>query len=430
MIIFAEGGPRHIISRERLQELLLLHIKSWQGRCKKVLLVPPDMTRSNSRAGEITQFLYASLKAGGSTVHVMPALGTHVPMNKHELVRMFGSELDRRDVLDHDWRNDITYLGSLPSSRIKELSGGKLDYDINIAVNRHLLEGQYDQIVSIGQIVPHEVIGMANYTKNILIGVGGGDTIHKSHFLGAVHGMERIMGRIDSPVRTVIDEGFQKFLGHLPISFILTVIGREQDDLVMRGIYGGNERSCYVQAAKLSQQVNLTLLEEPIAKAVVYLDPEEFKTTWLGNKAIYRLRMAMADKGELVILAPALHRFGEDMGIDQLIRKYGYRGTAHTLQAVRENEELQKSLSAAAHLIHGTADGRFKITYCPGEGVTRQEIESVGYAYESFDSAMTRYAHAALRDGWNTLSSGERVFYVSNPALGLWSTKAGFEKNN
>jgi nickel-dependent lactate racemase len=391
---------------------------------KKVLLIPPDHTRLYSGTGRLTAYLYNLLK---DRVHVdvLPALGTHVPMDEEEIHLMFGDSIPLDRFIPHLWREDLVVLGEIPAETLRELSENRVDYAMQVAINKHVVNGGYDLILSLGQIVPHEVIGMANYTKNILIGTGGGDSIHKSHFLGAAYGMERIMGRIDTPVRKVLNMGFDQYLAHLPIVFILTVMQKVASKVVMRGMYCGKDEATFRKAAKLSQQVNLDLLEKPIAKAVVYLDPREFKTTWLGNKAVYRLRMAMADRGELIILAPALKGFGEDKAIDGLIRKYGYKGTDATLKAVRENSDLQNNLSAAAHLIHGSSDSRFNITYCPGAGVSREEIESVGFGYLRYEDISKTYNPDTLVDGWNEIN-GEKIFYVSNPALGLWALKNQF----
>ncbi|MEM9160819.1 MAG: lactate racemase domain-containing protein [Verrucomicrobiota bacterium] len=413
------------ISDAELHAILDQFIDAKAVDAKRVLILPPDITRFHSRAGDISAYLYRKLK-DKALVHFLPALGTHVPMTDEQIDRMFGSEVPHDLFFEHDWRNDVKVFGQITSERMLELSEGKLDYTMDVAANKILEDGIYDLIVSIGQIVPHEVIGMANYTKNVLIGTGGLDTINKSHFLGAVYGMERIMGRIDSPVRRALNEGFDQFLGHLPIEFILTVVGSEGGKPCLNGVYCGPDEATYVQAAKLSQKLNLDLLDKPIKKAVVYLDPEEFKTTWLGNKAVYRTRMAMADEGELIILAPELERFGEDLEIDALIRKFGYRTTDETLAAVKNDPELGGNLSAAAHLIHGTSEGRFTIRYCPGEGVTREDVESVGFEYGSYAEYARKYDPGALKDGWNEMPDGEEVFYVSNPALGLWSVKENF----
>lgn len=391
----------------------------------KILLLPPDHTRLYSGAGRITAYLYQKLSPD-MQVDVLPALGTHVPMDEEEIHLMFGDSIPLDRFIPHLWRDDLEVLGSVSGEYIKGISEGRVDYDMQVAVNKHVSSGGYDLILSIGQIVPHEVIGMANYTKNILIGTGGGDSIHKSHFLGAAYGMERIMGRIDTPVRKVLNKGFDDHLSHLPIHFILTVMEKVGAKVEMRGLYCGDDESIFREACQLSQKVNLDLLDKPIKKAVVYLDPREFKTTWLGNKAVYRTRMAMADDGELIILAPALKGFGEDVAIDGLIRKYGYVGTDKVLAAVKENQDLRDNLSAAAHLIHGSSDGRFSITYCAGPDVSKEEVEGVGFGYAPYEESIKTYNPETLKDGYNTVD-GEEIFYVSNPALGLWALKEQFQ---
>lgn len=191
-----------------------------------------------------------------------------------------------------------------------------------------LWNGGHDLILSIGQVVPHEVMGMANFNKNIFVGTGGSEAINFSHFIGAVYGMERMMGRADNPLRRVLNYASTHFLTKLPLVYMLTVIGRGSNgQLVTRGVFVGDGEECFMKAAELSLEVNFELLDAPLEKVVVYLDPEEFKSTWLGNKSIYRTRMAIADNGELIVLAPGVHRFGEDDRIDELIRKYGYRTT-------------------------------------------------------------------------------------------------------
>lgn len=415
------------ISDDDLKRIIDDFIAQKASKAKKILILPPDITRFYSKAGFISTYLYEQLK-DQADIFFLPALGTHEPMSSGEIDAMFGTGIPKDRFLPHFWRTDVEVLGQITSDRMKELSEDKLDCTMEIAVNKLILDKSWDLIISVGQIVPHEVIGMANYTKNILVGIGGEDTIHKSHYLGAVFGMERIMGRTYTPVRRALNEGFDQFLRHLPIEFILTVLGKKNDKLALQGVYCGNQDETYEAACELSQQLNLNLLEKPIKKAIVYLEPAEFKTTWLGNKAIYRTRMAMADDGELIVLAPGLHRFGEDVAIDKLIRTYGYKTTDETLVAVQNNPELSSNLSAAAHLIHGTTNDRFKVTYCPGDGLTQAEVESVNYQYCHYDEMIKRYPLESLTNGWNTLDNGEEVFYVSNPALGLWATQENFNR--
>jgi nickel-dependent lactate racemase len=309
---------------------------------------------------------------------------------------------------------------------VSEVSGGVVEFPWPAQVNQLLLNGGFDLILSIGQVVPHEVIGMANFNKNIFVGCGGPEGINKSHFLGAAYGMEKIMGRSDTPVRRVLNYASGHFAAELPILYVQTVISPDrQGKIRVRGLFIGDDEECFRLASELSLRVNFRMLDEPLEKVVVYLDPDEFKSTWLGNKSIYRTRMAMDDDGELIVLAPGVREFGEDPEIDALIRKYGYRTTPEILEFVEKNADLRQNLGAAAHLIHGSPENRFRVTYCPGS-LSRSEIEGAGFGYAGLEEMREKYDPSALKDGFNELPGGEKIFYISNPALGLWSHRARF----
>jgi nickel-dependent lactate racemase len=412
------------LTEDQLLDALKESIRDRAGSLKKVLLLPPDLTRMHSGAGKITAIYYNLLK-DHCQVDIMPALGTHAAMTEQECREFFGDSVPLDRIIEHNWRKDIVKIGEVPGSYVSEVSGGLLDYSIDVEVNRRLIDPSYDLIVSVGQVVPHEVVGMANYNKNIFVGCGGKDIINKSHMLGAVYGMEKVMGRDFSPVRKVFDYAEEHFLKNAPLLYVLTVMTFNEGHLAMNGLFIGRERKVFEEAVQLSQQKNLTFMDKPFKKAVVYLDPREFKSTWLGNKSIYRTRMAIADDGELIILAPAVKRFGEDDGIDVLIRKYGYVGSKKVLELYKKNDDLQNNLSAAAHLIHGSSEGRFSITYAVDK-LTRQEVESVNFKYISLEDAYKKYDPAKLKDGYNTLEDGEEIYYISNPALGLWADKSKF----
>jgi nickel-dependent lactate racemase len=427
MIYYETGSPETALSADDLKEGMFAALDNIVDK-QKVLAIPPDYTRLPSRCGELTEYCWEYL--GSKLTDILPALGTHTPMTKDQISHMFGqtpNDLFRV----HDWRNDVITLGTVPAGFVKEVSGRACDFTWPAQVNKLLVEGDFDLVLSIGQVVPHEVVGMANYNKNVLVGTGGTEGIHKSHYIGAVYGMEKMMGRADTPVRRIFNYASEHFLNHLPIVYVLTVVGlNKKGDLQTYGLFIGDDFSAFDKAAKLSLQVNFEMLKQPLEKVVVWLDPGEFKSTWLGNKSVYRTRMALADGGELIVLAPALVEFGEDKQIDKLIRKYGYFGTPHTLEMVKNNEDLRNNLAAAAHLIHGSSESRFSITYCPGRGadnLSQHEIESVGYRYADFDEITARYDPEILREGYNTMPDGEEIFYISSPALGLWALEDRFE---
>jgi len=423
MILFSKGSPGTSFSNEEVRAALFAALDSL-GKKSRVLAVPPDFTRYHSQAGLLTELVWDYYRE--RLTDVLPAIGTHYPMTDEEIATMFG-RVPKHLFRIHDWRKGLTTLGEVPAALVREVSEGKIDYGIPIQVDTLLAGGGHDLILSLGQVVPHEVIGMAGFNKNIFVGTGGDEGINKTHFLGAVYGMERMMGRADTPVRRVLNYGSDHFARHLPIVYVLTVIARNDGgDLAIKGLFVGDDPECFHRAAALSLAVNVQRMEMPFRRAVVYLDPSEYKSTWLGNKSIYRTRMAMADGGEVIVIAPGLARFGEDDRIDPLIRKYGYRGTDRVLENVRTQDDLKRNLGTAAHLIHGSSEGRFKVTYCPGR-LTRQEIEGVGFSYADLDETTARYDPGKLADGFNTLADGEQVFYISNPALGLWARRECFD---
>ncbi len=404
----------------------------------EVIILPPDGTRFHSKAGYLTDL--AARELGERLGAVMPALGTHIPMTEEELRRMF-PHTPLGKFRPHDWRNDVVEIGRLEAPWVEKITGGAVSYDWPAQANKLLRDGGASLVLSIGQVVPHEVIGMANHLKNLFVGVGGKEAIDKSHFAGAAYGMEKMMGRADTPVRALFDEAYRRYSSALPpILYALTVVGRRSDaenqvagtakgSLAVRGLFVGFGKECFDAAAALARKVNVDILDRPIKRALVYLDPDEYRTTWLGNKAVYRTRMAMEDGGELLVMAPGLRRFGEDPGIDALIRAHGYRPAQEIKRRVHAYPELAEALSAAAHLIHGSSEGRFTVRYCPGPGVTREEIESVGFQWGDLEEIRTLYDVDQLDVGWNALPDGEELFFVPNPALGLWAERERFNQS-
>ena len=384
----------------------------------KLLIIPPDITRFYSMAGMITQLLYHKL-CDGVQVDILPATGTHVAMDTEEIKRMFGDIPPERFFV-HNWRTDTQSLGTVPQSVVSGVSGGLFETDIDVEVNQRLLTGGYDLILSIGQVVPHEVAGMANYSKNIFVGVGGRQMINKTHMLGAVCGAEAALGNDHAPVRQVFDYAQERFLSNLPLVYILTVVNKTGEETNLNGLYIGDRRDAFEQAVSLSREMNINYVERPAGKVVAYLEPEEYRSTWVGNKAIYRTRMIVADGGELVVLAPGVRTFGENAEVDRAIRAHGYTGTRHILNLYRQGA-FENLLMVSAHLIHGSSDGRFSITYATDPALlSRNEVEGVGFRYMDVREAMLRYDPRTLKNGWNTMPDGEEIYYVDAPGLGLW----------
>ncbi len=402
--------------RQNIQDAL-----AERGPLKKILVLPPDITRLNSYAGQITNMIYKMLP--DVQIDIMPALGSHMPMEAEELQEMFG-DIPQDRFLVHNWRTDVECIGTVPSEFIEEISEGAVNNSVPVEVNRRILDKSYDLVISVGQVVPHEVVGMANFNKNIFVGCGGLGMISNSHMIGAIYGMERMMGRDNTPVHRLFDYAEQNFLMDIPVLYILTVVTVTREANAVNSLAIGRSRDLFSRSIKISQQNNLNFLDKSMKKIVVWLDPKEFRTTWVGNKSVYRTRMAIADGGELIVLAPGLRRCGEDMENDAIIRRYGYVGRDKVLELYKNDPVMRNAASVAAHLIHGSSNDRFSITYAPGY-MSREEIESLNFKYMDLDEAMKLYNPENFKDGLNVVD-GEEIYFISNPAVGLWADRERF----
>jgi nickel-dependent lactate racemase len=436
------------ISWDRLQGLMEQTVAEARQRIcerpKRVLLLPPDITRMHSGAGRLTEILY-NLLAGEADVHVIPTLGQHGPHTPEENRQMFGSIPNER-IHAHDWRGGSVPVGEIPARFVDEATQGAADWAIPIVLNRMLIEEPWDLIINIGHVVPHEVLGFANHNKNYFIGLGGKDLICAAHMAAASCGIENNLGNLITPVRACFNRAEDEYLGHLPDVYVQVVLAhkeqgagsmergvrsREQNDsplqapsstLVHTGVYVGDDLETYLAAARQSRDENITVFDEPVQKIVCVMQGDEFFSTWVANKAVYRTRMALADGGELVIIAPGLKRFGEQPEVDAFIRKYGYVGTPRVMEQYRSNADMQDLAHATAHLIHGSSEGRFAITYAPGH-LTQKEIEGVNFRYAEINATIARYQPERCRQGWNTTPDGERFYFIPTPSAGLWATR-------
>jgi len=413
------------IDPDRLEQLVRRTLDEARQRIcakpKRVLLLPPDITRAHSGAGRVTEMLY-TLLADEAEVHVIPTLGQHVPHTPAENRRMFGSIPNQR-IHAHDWRGGCVRLGEVPADFVQQTTGGAADWAIPVVLNRMLIEQPWDLIINVGHVVPHEVLGFANHNKNYFIGLAGKEAICAAHMAAACYGIENNLGNLVTPLRACFNKAEEEYLGALPDCYLLVVMARDaQDELVHTGFYAGDDLETYMQAARQSREQNITVLDEPLEKVVCVMQGDEFFSTWVANKAIYRTRMAIADRGELVIIAPGLKRFGEQPEVDALIRNYGYCGTPRVMEAYRSDPVLQDLAHGTAHLIHGSSEGRFTVTYAPGH-LSREEIEGAHFGYADLEETLRRYPPEKLKEGFNTLPDGERIFFIPTPSAGLWATR-------
>jgi nickel-dependent lactate racemase len=363
----------------------------------------------HSGAGRLTEMLY-QLLAEEADVHVIPTLGQHVPHTPEENRQMFGSIPNER-IHAHDWRGGCVEVGELPARFVDEAMQGAANWPLPIVLNRMLMEERWDLIINIGHVVPHEVLGFANHNKNYFIGLAGKDLICAAHMAAASCGIENNLGNLITPLRACFNRAEEEFLGGLPDLYVQVVLARnDRDQLVHTGVYVGDDLETYLEAARQSREQNITLFDEPVNKIVCVMQGDEFFSTWVANKSIYRTRMALADGGELVVIAPGLKQY-------------------------KRNADMQDLAHATAHLMHGSSEGRFTVTYAPGH-LTQPEIEGVNFGYADINDAIAHYRPNECKQGWNTTADGERYYFIPTPSAGLWATRekllnrpSGFEED-
>jgi len=305
---------------------------------------------------------------------------------------------------------------------VRETTGGAADWKFPVWLNSMLMQEKWDLIINIGHVVPHEVLGFANHNKNYFIGLGGKELICAAHMAAACCGIENNLGNLLTPVRQCFNWAEERFLSKLPDFYVQVVLARDQQgQLVHTGVFVGDDLETYLAAARQAREQNITVFEEPLEKVVCVMQGDEFFSTWVANKAVYRTRMALADKGELIIIAPGLKRFGEQADVDALIRKYGYCGTPRVMELYKQMMDMQDLAHATAHLIHGSSEERFTITYAPGH-LNQADVEQVKFQYLALAEAQRRYPLDRLREGFNEVN-GERFYFIPTPSAGLWATR-------
>src|SRR5689334_10576507 len=237
------------ISWRRLHDLMRLTVNEARSRIcqnpKRVLLLPPDITRMHSGTGRLTEILY-KLLADEADVHVIPTLGQHVPHTPEENRQMFGSIPNER-IHAHDWRGGSVHVGELSARFVDETTQGAADWAMPIVLNKMLMEEKWDLIINVGHVVPHEVLGFANHNKNYFIGLGGKDTICAAHLASATYGIESNLGTLVTPTRACFNWAEDKFLGHLPDVYLQVVMQRDPaNKLVHSGVYVGDDLETYL----------------------------------------------------------------------------------------------------------------------------------------------------------------------------------------
>jgi nickel-dependent lactate racemase len=343
----------------------------------RVLAVIPDRTRDDNTD---VLFPILSQELAGRRVAQFDALvaqGTHPPMSDAEKRAKIGADRSTLpligELLDHHWDrpSELTTLGTLTAAEIARLTGGLMSADVPVQLNARLAPGTYDLILVLGAVVPHEVAGFAGGAKYFFPGVAGPELTHLTHWLGALATIERVIGRVETPTRHVIEAAADRVT--TPVIGFTSVSTRTDAGLRTHALFTGGLRETVRQAAAVSAQVHIRYTGRRYRRVVALLDAH-YDELWVGGKASYKLGGIIEDGGELVIYAPHLTGISTTHGA--MIEKYGYAPLERVREMVEGSDELRANLCVAAHLAHvsyagrlaadGTVEPRYRITLASG----------------------------------------------------------------
>lgn len=390
---------------------------NWRG--KKVLLIVPDATRT-APIGLVFKSLHAEVAAVTQAFDVMIALGTHPPMSEEAICARLDLSPEQRagryskvQFLNHEWNNPdaLKSLGKISSDEILSLSNGLFEMEVEVKINKRLYD--YDQIVIIGPVFPHEVVGFSGGNKYLFPGVSGPEVLNFFHWLGAVVTNPMIIGNKWTAVRKVVDRAAA--MVDLPkLCFALVV---EHGELA--GVFTGPPESAWDQASDLSRQLHIETKERPF-RTVLSCAPQMYDELWVGGKCMYKLEPVVADGGELIIYAPHIKEVSVIHG--QLIEEIGYHCRDYFLKQWNRFESYPWGI--LAHSTHvrgigsyenGVENCRIQVTLATGISAATCAKINLGYR----DPASIRLEDYMNREEEGILyvpKAGEMLFQLKEPA--------------
>jgi len=371
---------------------------------ERVLAIIPDKTRDDNTHELFPIASDFLTKRGVASFDALVAQGTHPSMSVAQKLSKIGNADFRGSLFDHRWDDpdELITLGELSVATVHELTGGLINHAVPVSINKLLAPGIYDTVLVFGATVPHEVAGFAGGAKYFFPGVAGPELTHTTHWLGALAGIENIIGQVETPTRRLIEAAANLIPAR--IISLNTVVSRSDGELVTYALFTGDIKHAFRRAAEVSRQVHIRYTGRKYKRVIALLDPH-YDELWVGGKASYKLGAIIEEGGELIINAPHLTKLSETHG--ELIEKYGYAPLESVRDMLGVSEELRENLCIAAHLAHVAYAGRldeqgkivprYQITMVTGLDEETCRRVNLGYLdYHTFD-------YEALRSDPDTL---------------------------
>ena len=399
--LVGEGSPESDLTEHELYTIVE-HALEPIGHGERVLAIVPDKTRDDNTDLLFPTALQILKDRGLRCFDALIAQGTHPPMYAAEKQAKLGLRDETSfsgRVFDHRWDcpDELTTLGLLSAETVIELTSGLITHEVPVSINRLLGADVYDTVLVFGATVPHEVAGFAGGAKYFFPGVAGPELTHTTHWLGALAGIETVIGQIETPTRHLI-ESAADLIEPQVISLNSVVSRNEAGRLITHALFAGDIREAFRKACEVSRQVHIRYTGRKYKRVVALLD-SHYDELWVGGKASYKLGAIVEDGGELIIYAPHLTKISETHG--RLIEKYGYAPLESVRDMLGVSEELRQNLCIAAHLAHvsyasrldetGGVVPRYQITMATGLDEATCKQVHLGYLdFRTFDYEQLR----------------------------------------
>ena len=389
--LFGEGSPEANLGRVAMRSIINDALSPIPEGSRVVAIVP-DKTRDDTTHILLPMAIDELTDKRLGSFEVLIAQGTHAPMTDSEKYAKTGREAwatwtRESEIHDHRWNNpsELIELGELGSETVSELTGGTYSEGVKVSVNRRISPANCDVVLIFGAVLPHEVAGFAGGAKYLFPGVSGRELTNVTHWIGALSGIESVIGRVDTPVRRMIEAAADMVPARI-ISFSSVVSRVNDGTMKTRALFAGDLRKTFRAAAEVSRDAHIRRTGRKYKRVVALLD-RHFDELWTGGKASYKLGGIIEDGGELIIYAPHLTQFSRTHG--KKIERFGYAPIERIKELAASEPELAEDLCVAAHLAHvayagaraddGSVGGRFRITLASQISRERCERANLGY---------------------------------------------------
>ena len=411
----SEDGPPLLTDAE-VRAWLESHVPVEDFRGRRLLLVVPDATRT-APLPLLFDALFNRLRPVVDTLDVMIALGTHPPMSEAAMMTLLGIAPDERDklfaqtrLLNHAWDDEdgLVRLGTLSKKEVTEITDGRLSLEVPVRINRTAVE-DYDSLLVVGPVFPHEVVGFSGGNKYFFPGISGPEVLNFFHWLGALITNVGIIGTKSTPVRTVVDRAAAMIpVERRALTFVVGV-----GTTSLHGLAYGTPEQAWDRSSDLSGRVHIKRAGRTFRRVIACV-PEMYDELWVAGKGMYKLEPVVADGGELIIYAPHLAEVSVTHG--HTIRRLGYHCRDYFVkQWDRFKDEPWGTLAHSTHVRgQGTfEDGveRCRIRVTVASELPREEVEAINLGWADW-RAIDLAAEEADPDTLVVHKAGEQLYRV------------------